>query len=279
MQKEKTVEFWDELHARALPREWIVCPSEALLEQVVVELQKESSVLEIGCGTSCLSRDLYCYYKGSLTVVATDVSAICIRQNQQRHHALMDASQGRLSYQILNVLESNKSFENKSDVILDKGCLDTLLFRSGRQVREHLVHTLLNNVHKWLKDGGKYMVMTPRSRIQLLRDYKGFSSVKRVVLDESSSKVMLADLDGDTSKSKTECYIYVCLKDSSYTPGEGAAFRDSYGVSLEVDEQTCPRCGMSFLEFRSGEDFSARGSKQWARRWRGHRIHCKGPNT
>ena len=276
MQKEKTIEFWDALHRRETCKEWIVHPSDTVLE-AIGKLQDGSFILEIGCGTSCLSRDLYCHYKGAVKVVATDVSAVCIRENQERDLSLMAASRGRFTYQVANTLETNSSFENQNDVILDKGCLDTFLFRSGHQEREHLVETLLDNVHRWLRHGGKYVVVTPRSRVRLLRDYKGFCCVRRNVLSESSSRqVMIADLESDNDKTKSECYIYVCHKDPSYVSGQGAAFRDSFGLSLESDEDTCPGCGETFLGFRGGEDMSGRGSKQWARRWRGHRVHCKG---
>lgn len=282
MQKEKTIEFWDEQHQRDRAKEWILQPSDALIEQAMGgrQLHDDSYVLEIGCGTSCLARDLYCYYKGAIVVVATDVSAVCIKENHQRDRAIIAASQERFSYQVLNVLEPNESLENKFDVILDKGCLDTFIFRSGHQERERLVHSLLDNVHKWLKDEGKYVVMTPRGKVKLLRDYKGFSTVKRLSLYKSSRHVVIADLErGSSWRSNECCYVYSGRKDSSFIPeGRGEDFKDSYDVSLEVDEDTCPNCGVSFVDFRCGEDMSGRGCKTWARRWRGHRVHCKGGN-
>lgn len=266
MQKEKTIEFWDALHSRETSKEWIVYPSEAVLEAIGVK--DDSCVLEIGCGTSCLSRDLYCYMKGAVKVVATDVSAVCIRDNQERDRSVIAASRGQFTYQVANTLEPNSSFDNQNDVILDKGCLDTFLFRSEHQEREHLVETLLDNVHRWLRDGGIYVVLTPRSRVRLLRDYKGFISVRRTVLSESpGSHVTIADLKSDKDdKPKSECYVYVCRKDPSYVPGQGEAFRDSYGLSIESDEDSCPACGVTFLEFRGSEDMNGRASKQWARR-------------
>lgn len=286
MQKEKTIEFWDELHQRDSAKEWIVKPSDALsalIEQALGGglLFEGAHVLEIGCGTSCLARDVYCYFKGAIGVIATDVSAICIRENQERDHTIITASRGRFSYQVMNGLESNENLENRFDMILDKGCSDTFLFRSAIKERKRMVGTLLNNVHKWLNDGGKYIVMTPREKHNLLRDYKGFSSVKWHVLDESSSQVVIADLEPgcDQRSTSNKCYMYSCEKDSSFIPGRGKAFRDSYDVSLATDEDTCPRCGVTFVDFRSGEDPSGRGSKFWARRWRGHCRHCKGKDT
>lgn len=273
MQKEKTLEFWDELHQQETSKEWIVRPSQALFHSIGGSLTNGSCVLEIGCGTSSFSRDFYCYYKGDVTVVASDVSHVCIRENQERDQTITRAGKGRLSYQVLNVLEESSDHESAYDVIFDKGCLDTFLFRGGHKEREPLVRKLLDNVHSWLKDGGKYIVMTPRSRIVLLRDYQGFSSVRRITLDQSSSQVVIGDLEDGAGVNV--CFMYLCEKKSSYVPGQTAAFRDSYGLSLESDEDTCPRCGSSFLDFRAGEDVSGKGSKYWARRWRGHRVHCK----
>ena len=277
MQKNKTIDFWDEKHEHDGAKEWILTPSVSLIEQALM-LDGMSNVLEIGCGTSCLARDLYCYFKGAVTVVATDVSAVCIRSNQRRDRAMIESSKGRFEYQILNILQPNDTMKNKFDVIVDKGCLDTFLFRSSHQEREHLVCTLLDNIHKWLKDdGGKYIVITPRPKVKFLRDYRGFSSINRLALDESSSNVVLADLE--TCKNNNTCFVYTCSKDSKFIPGRERPFRDSYDISFKSDEDTCSRCRVTFKEFRGGEDMSGRGSKFWARRWRGHREHCKGMDT
>jgi SAM-dependent methyltransferase len=283
MQKTKTIEFWDEKHERDGAKEWILTPSDALIEKMLhgVHLLETSdgnrNVLEIGCGTSCLARDLYIYFKGAVSVVATDVSAVCINTNKRRDHAIVKSSKGRLDYQILNILQPNDNMKSNFDVIVDKGCLDTFLFRSGHQEREHLVCTVLNNIHKCLKDGGKYIVITPRQKVKFLRDYRGFSSIKRLALDESSSNVVLADLE-NCRKSK-QCFVFRCSTDSSFVPGRGNVFRDSYDTSFKSDDDACSCCKVTFKEFRCGEDMSGRGSKFWARRWSGHREHCKGMDT
>jgi len=256
-----------------------VHPSEQLF-QAIGMLEKDSCVLEVGCGTSCLSRDLYSYYKGAITIVAADVSVVCIRENKVRDHALITASQGRFSYRVFNILEPSEQVENANDVILDKGCLDTFLFRSGYNERENLVRRMLENVYRGLKDGGRFIVMTPRSRVTLLRDYRGFSSVKQIVLNQASSQVELAELDGNKhDRETTECYMFVCQKDPSFDPGKDSPFRGSHDVSLEPDEDVCPRCGTSFLDFHGGADMRGRGSKSWSRRWRAHCLHCKGNAT
>jgi SAM-dependent methyltransferase len=269
MQKEKTIEFWNEFHKQESAKEWILKPSEALFEAIPLH----GRVLEIGCGTSHLSRDLYCHYKESCAVVATDVSAVCIKSNQKRDEALLAMSQGRFSYQVLDALQSNPELMDSSNVILDKGCLDTFLFRSGHQVSEQLVKTLLDNVHRWLKDNGKYIVFTPRRRLKLLRDYAGFASVQRSALDESSN-VVLGDLDGDSGNDTV--YMYVCEKDRSYTPGNGIAFRDGYDLAFRGEKHTCSSCSMTFQDFCNGEDMNGKRIKYWTRRWRGHCVHCRG---
>jgi SAM-dependent methyltransferase len=273
MQKEKTIEFWNKFHQQESSKEWILKPSKALFDVIPLH----GRVLEIGCGTSHLSRDLYLFGNETCTsFVATDVSAVCIQSNQKRDETLLAASKGKFSYQVLDVLEPDQKLVDSSNVILDKGCFDTFLFRSGHQVSKQLVKRLLDNIHRWLKDGGKYIVLTPRSKLKLLRDYDGFSSVKRTVMDESND-VVLGDLDG--SGGSDAVYMYVCDKDCSYSPGNGVAFRDKYDISLQSEDHACSSCGLSFRMFRNGEDMSGKGINYWSRRWRGHCVHCRGQVT
>ncbi|KAL7570542.1 hypothetical protein ACA910_004314 [Epithemia clementina (nom. ined.)] len=267
----------------SLNKEWIIQPNEALLEKLfesffaetksLSELDEKSPdkgslspslrILEIGCGTSTLSRDVYLYlqqhlamstfvHKNNVTileVMATDASPVCIAQMRKRdaqwlkreHESNNDRGeqqqqQSGLEYQVLNLTEpeedQHRAFQNKFDFILDKGCLDTFLFRSRKrgqqkcQIIHHptaksssaepaatsasphaavsysymlpLVKMVLDHVWSWLKpETGRYLILTPRSKVvREVRDYPGFvSPIRRHVLD--ANLFLIGDLDGN----------------------------------------------------------------------------------
>jgi SAM-dependent methyltransferase len=258
MQNEKTIEFWNDYHERDDDKEWILKPSEQLLDRILSIISDTScpKVLEIGCGTSQLARWLYERKRSdSSTFVVTDVSPVCIQINQSRDAAILS---DRFEYQVLNALEpADPSLCQKFDVVLDKGCLDTFLYRSSKG--SQLVPKLLGNVCNWLSDRGQYLVLTPRPRIPMLRDYPSFSSVRRVMLDDSTAT--LGDLDGGTTKQVV--YLHVCTKRHSDIP-------TTCENTTEVILQQCGACGMTFQEFQTIDTHV-----KIVRRWKGHLVHCR----
>ena len=228
-QNVKTIQFWDDYYSSSSSssakagdqtKEWILHPSRAILETLYEKLPPPSSsatpnnnnanhsdnddddddddgrirILEIGCGTSTLSRDFWLYcrtQKGrrDISVCATDVSHVCLHQNQERDRELLQimtaTNEGCLEYKFLNITTPLEMIQPESDhqedeeadrkesqstshldhncpnflprsfdMILDKGCLDTFLFRSrsrGDQ-KDALIRTVLDNIHSLLKD-------------------------------------------------------------------------------------------------------------------------------
>ena len=127
-QNQKTIEFWNDLYKQDAThhKEWILHPSHDILQKLLEALphskvtteQSHAHVLEIGCGTSTLSRDFWrfcrhhkdtsttCTDFPSVSVCVTDVSPVCIGQNSQRDQEDMQATDiGRLEYRLLNIAE------------------------------------------------------------------------------------------------------------------------------------------------------------------------------
>ena len=334
MQKEKTVQFWDNYHSGNDSEEWISKPGEELLEMLFDQIdisskgnnddkkfqsQKEClSILEIGCGTSTLVRDLKVYIEQRnpmIDVIAcgTDVSKVCIDINRKRDCnqltlAIADEddknsadketfSHSSLSYKVLNVLATptstltgNPSHQNW-DLIIDKGCLDTLLFRSRKRGAQNKAYpeslrVLLDNIHGWqgkssiaesaAVDDGKqcaahlaqvdktnrhdderptnkqnqllnerpsiYLVITPRRKLKAVRDYAGFSSVRRYNLPENCRSTLERKNHngkkngrgsngykggGESQKacnSPSPGYMYACTRNSDYQVGVSVPF-------------------------------------------------------
>eukprot|EP00797_Seminavis_robusta_P009445 Sro1683_g290910.1 n/a (307) ;mRNA; r:6289-7209 len=206
-------------------------------------------VLEIGCGTSTLSRDFWrvCRQEStkrdlsSVSVCATDVSSVCIEQNQQRdqediqreQQPMMDYLDASiLEYRVLNIAEplfphknngdddnhpngpdnSKSTVQPKSfDMIIDKGCLDTFAFRTRQRgdQKNVLVQSVLDNVFDLLKDGdndnntepGVYVSISPRAKFRALQKYPGFSKVQRIPLGVGKVKAELMESNAHSNNS------------------------------------------------------------------------------
>ena len=84
--------------------------------------------------------------------------------------------------------------------------------------------------------------------------------------------------------------MYICHKDPNYdctnciniddddnTNNTTAVSKGAYTIETIVpdDNDTCPKCLISFFNFRSGENLIGRGKYYWYRSWKGHCQHCK----
>ena len=207
---------------------------------------------------------------GSVHLLATDVSEVCIRQNQER-----DAGLQGVEYRVLDITQQYPDMKNSFDLILDKGCLDTFLFRSrqrggGTKPYGQLVRTVIDNLQSWLSESGVYVILSPRHKLKTVRDYAGFSCVDRVVLDPT--KLHRGDLEGAEGEPD-RIYLYACRKEPSYSPDTHLAF--PIEKPKPEDEDACCGCKLTFFDFRKGESVAGRGENLWFRKWRVHCDHCK----
>ena len=300
----KAAAFWDGFYAESTSDEWILDVDEALVGAVVEALPKRDGVtsssspppsppspsgqrvLEIGCGSSTLGLEVYKALLSTskvgcpLTVECTDVSSLVVSQCTHRDSSHFP----RLSYSVLDALSSlgPPSHPSTLSCVLDKGCLDTFLFRYPTSATigsppKPLVHALLDNIHSALSPDGVYVLVSPRKRIQQLRDYRGFLTVERRVPDASFSRGKL-DRAGEVAnaappspsrKPLGSAYIYVCTKDPSYSPTSvpSLAFRFDAAADPLAGAEECGKCKMV-----RGEG-AARGYND--RKWVGHLRHCQ----
>jgi len=357
MQREKTIQFWNDFYTHgpktdineeknnnvlvtnesdgiqkeqstSIEKEWIVQPTDSLFDTISnffpQKIEEKDfvddipiNILEIGCGNSHLAKEFWMYLQrkhhsadmeiqqSKCTLTATDVSPICIKQMKKRDAEIIHSSARNFSYTELNVLEKDSLKTcTKYDIILDKGCLDTFLFRSQLKVQWNIMKTLLDNIHNWLKNnGGVYIILSPRSKIKPVRDYAGFKSVQRIALHErnkkkvSSSSIILGDLDGKSSRKRNQMepeslnpsdsseksqtkkvtndivYMYVCVRNDDYIPG---SIRSAFRMYTDEEYTSCPKCGKTFQEFIGSDIQMGQGEKKWKRCFKNHIIHCQG---
>lgn len=277
-------------------------------------------VLEIGCGNSSLAADLCSFWEERsqhqrlnhtrcrrLHVVATDVSPVCIAQQkellQRRQTEGNDTTKSAycyealLEYQVLNITEPHHDeLHGQFDLILDKGCLDTCLFRSKKA--DAWLETVLHNLHSWLKpaaaaadtaeDGTEaaaaaaaYVIITPRSKLKAVRDYPGFRVTRKIL---ASAEYGNGDLEPRRSSNEDKSaikneepaaaerhYMHVCRRMDAVVAGkDGTGIHDP---NKDDDDDACETCGATFAAFCVPR--KSRTEAYWMRHWRGHRQHCK----
>ncbi|GKY99605.1 hypothetical protein MPSEU_000914800 [Mayamaea pseudoterrestris] len=125
-------------------------------------------------------------------------------------------------YQIWNVVADTPAvvFDKDRavfDVLLDKGCFDTILFRTDKRYLEEAAASFLNHVFQ-AKADGVYLIVTPRRKHTLLQSFQGFRSVERHKLDSSSSAELYK-----ADKHK-QSYLYICRKRHDFQPFIDNAF-------------------------------------------------------
>lgn len=258
----------------------------------------ELRFLEIGCGTSLLAREFYKYLKrsagnGCATVegVASDVSAVCIEKNQKRDKQFLreEAGESSFRYTVLNVQDEPipEDLRSRFHVILDKGCLDTFLFRTrhrGGRRKEMLLKSVLDNLYLMLSDDDDtpscssscFLMLSPRSGIRPLREHPGFVCDKHEL---DASILRRGELDGPKFQDRENAplYLHVCRKQPGYQVSSSLLPQN---VGTLTDEDECPSCGLTFETFRGGhQSLNGRGYHVWYREWTGHVTHCKGTGT
>ena len=226
---------------------------------------------------------------------------------------------------MLNILdpddENNENHniinESKWDVILDKGVIDTFLFRSKSRGEKHIytpiLEKVLNNV--WylmssltkenndndnsdtsMENESLFIVISPRSKLKAIRDYSGFIKVERhqLIQQQSSMGELVSGNKNSSNKnnkntkkkskssSAASAYVYVCHKNEKYNKDEHPTYKNDYR-NLPTDDAICPHCGITFHDFCNGQnvlkDKEGRdGVVHWTRQWKGHCIHCKAPH-
>ena len=256
-------------------------------------------MLEIGCGVSRLSLSLLQrmllrrqeeasgFHRRACNFVATDVSLMCIEQNRMRDEcfaASIPAAVGSLRYEPLDMLNQNSSASRRNlyEVILDKGTLDTFLFRSKRTNKRSASHpplltSLLKNVHRLLRSscGAKYVTVSPRRKIKAVRDFRGFASVRRIKIETDSlagDAVLVRGNSERAARPTSAVYLYECTKNDSFDSDSDLPYSAESGAD---GDSTCRRCGMTFADFRGKSGARGQGEIALQRRWKNHGIHCK----
>jgi hypothetical protein len=303
MQSERTIQFWDDYHERNVDKEWLMRGSSDLLESIYRSCAPSKDgrlrILEIGCGTSAMARDLWKHIEDAernartgrrVWIRSTDVSRLCVQSCYERDKNLPNvygpddlAAEGSgLEYVTLDVqLLPTPEESGQWDAVIDKACMDTFLFRSKSRGEKKqyppIAQAALETIWSLITDYGVYILISPRPKLKPVRDFAGFSSVERREIRPEVKGLVVprSDTKGGNRNRGEVCYMYVCHKNVGYVIGDPDPFRQALNI-MPADDSTCQSCGVGFGAFREMEDPAAKGGRFWKRTWKNHCAHCKG---
>lgn len=147
--------YWDERFSNEEHYEWFKDYSH-FRHLIQAHTKPNSSVLELGCGNSQLSEELY--KDGITEITCIDLSAVAVEKMQKRL-ALKGYNEIKvLEADMLNLPFSNECF----DVVIEKGTMDVLFVDSGdpwnpQPETVNKVMAMLEDAHRVLKPDGIFI--------------------------------------------------------------------------------------------------------------------------
>mmetsp|Transcript_55385 Transcript_55385/g.108420 ORF Transcript_55385/g.108420 Transcript_55385/m.108420 type:complete len:223 (+) Transcript_55385:253-921(+) len=206
-------EYWDERYTKdPEPFDWYQRWA-GLKDTMMGVLQPSHRILNLGCGNSRLSEEMY--EDGFHDITNIDISTIVIKNMQEKYQ-----DKPGLSFMQLNALDMKEKFsDGLYDCVIDKGTMDSILCGEGST---HNIQTMLREVSRVLKPNGIYIVISygqPSYRMSYLQraDYGWSGSVSVQAVQKPLMGLTGSTMTGD---EKENChYIYICTKQS----GAGAA--------------------------------------------------------
>ena len=179
---------------------------EGIKDIITQYLSYSSAILNIGCGNSKLSEEMY--EDGYTTISNVDISDIVIDQMQEYYKEKIPS----LKFLKADIRNMKEHFEDGSfDVVIDKGTLDSLL--CGDSSGPNSIKAL-NEIYRVLKPNGVYICVTyglPEQRVNVFKraDFKWTPIVHKVTKTTISTAEVVASED---KTEKNFHYIYVMKK-------------------------------------------------------------------
>eukprot|EP00747_Dinoflagellata_sp_TGD_P200877 gnl/TRDRNA2_/TRDRNA2_74320_c0_seq1.p1 gnl/TRDRNA2_/TRDRNA2_74320_c0~~gnl/TRDRNA2_/TRDRNA2_74320_c0_seq1.p1 ORF type:complete len:288 (+),score=36.57 gnl/TRDRNA2_/TRDRNA2_74320_c0_seq1:119-865(+) len=159
---------------------------------------KETSVLNVGCGNSLLPEDMYDH--GYHNIVNLDASAVVIEQMRARN----TDRRADMQWLVGDALE-NRLANNSFGLVVDKSVLDTFACKTDSRTA---IKAFINENMRVLKDDGAYLCISfgkPEDRMSYFKCHP------------SSINVELVELKPTDEKPRTH-WCYICRKKGASVP-------------------------------------------------------------
>ena len=158
------IRYWEGRYALFSKRmDWYANYSQLNLDFNIHELIKEKfpngtfrkRILEMGCGNSTLSGDLY--KSGFKNITAIDFSSVVIKKMSEIY------TDKPIKFLVCDFNLMNIFFEAKSfDIIFEKAALDSIATKGTEDVPE-LLYKVFKNIHYILNDGGIFFSFSSKN--------------------------------------------------------------------------------------------------------------------
>lgn len=197
-------QYWDDRYTRdPEPFDWYQ-RWDGLKDIITDVISPESNILVIGAGNSRLSEELY--DEGYEKITNIDISQVVVDAMQEKYKD----RQPNMTYQQMDC--RSMDFPNdRFDVVLDKGTLDSVLCGEGSTRN---VHTTLSEVARVLGPNGVFVCIShgePSYRLTYLHCPEfGWN-----VMVQTVTKPMMGLVSTMEEQSNVH-YIYVCVKGETF---------------------------------------------------------------
>lgn len=163
-----------------------------------------NKLLNIGCGNSRMSEEMY--DSGFSNITNVDVSSVVISAMQAKYR-----DRAQMTFTQMNCTNMSEFQDASYDVVIDKALLDAIL--CGEDFSTN-VQLLLKEVSRVLKPNGRYIVISygkPTYRLTYLkRDDYGWNVQIRTVKKPSTNI-----LAGSQEEPDDVHFIYICTKSNA----------------------------------------------------------------
>ncbi|XP_028831114.1 EEF1A lysine methyltransferase 4 [Denticeps clupeoides] len=152
----KEVEYWDQRYRSETSFEWFGDFSK-FQHLIRPHVNKDDSILVLGCGNSALSFDMYS--AGFTSITNMDYSSVCIEIMSQRH-----ADCHGMTWHCMDA--RHLAFPDASfDVVLEKGTLDAMLVEEKdpwhiSMEATNFLQQVLSEISRVLRPGGRFISLT-----------------------------------------------------------------------------------------------------------------------
>jgi hypothetical protein len=151
-------EYWDNRYQHESQYDWFAA-YDAFRQIVINSVTKSDKILNLGCGNSNLSIDMY--NDGFHNIVNIDYSSVVIENMQRKHDSLND-----MKWIVMDAQDMSSLPTASFDVVLEKGTLDALLvsqqdpWRLSAQA-EQTMHNIMLQISRLLKPNvGRFISVT-----------------------------------------------------------------------------------------------------------------------
>ena len=205
-------EYWEDKYQRDTePFDWYQ-RWEGVRDIVTQYLQKDYKILNIGCGNSRMSEEMY--EEGYETITNMDISFSVVKSMEEEYKEKCP----NMNFKVLDVRSMPEVESDSYDWVIDKGTLDTVLcgFASGVNSKETLAE-----INRVLVNGGVYICIsygTEEERRPYFEksDFK-LQNVHSIAKQTISTSSIVDNADKDP---KNFHYIYVMRKKVGPAPQE-----------------------------------------------------------